>query len=188
MLRQETCWPPVARLDFSTRLLTVLCRLVYWSLGLLTAAVDRCRRLMSRVCSRGECVNYTSDTDTEEPTGPRTTLAGPQRTRQWFMSSMAATTSDESDDDSPERTRCCICYDDLESEVTKKTLLPCNHDGLAHTNCVWDWVCCHTSGDPDSGFYYISCPVCRETKTVQLVSHADSDYGSGIIGHRRSLR
>lgn len=80
---------------------------------------------------------------------------------------------------------CCICFGDIAGQVPSR-LLPCGHNKVLHNACVWEWVCCHMDGDPSSGVYHITCPICRTEKTTRLVSHSD-DYGTGPIRRRRQL-
>lgn len=82
-------------------------------------------------------------------------------------------TDDDDDDIASDSENCCICFEKI-SLQSPSLILPCVHNTSVHMDCVWDWVCCNACGDPDSGLYHISCPICRKTKTTQLVSHCDS--------------
>lgn len=90
---------------------------------------------------------------------------------------------EQSTDD--EEVMCCICFAKIECQ-SPTLLLPCTHNNVVHISCVWDWVCCHSYGDPDTGLYYITCPICRGSKTTQLVSQCDSYQGP--VRRRMSLR
>lgn len=85
-----------------------------------------------------------------------------------------------------ERSRCCICFGNINAQVPS-SLLPCPHNSVVHNSCAWEWVCCHDSTDPDRGFYHISCPMCRSTKTTQVVRYRNNAY-SEPVRYRPPLR
>lgn len=88
------------------------------------------------------------------------------------------------DVDTSSELRCCICLKRIRFRHSA-LLFPCFHNDDMHPNCAWDWVCCHPRTDLNSGTYYISCPMCRSTKTTRLVSYRDED---GPVSRRPALR
>lgn len=69
--------------------------------------------------------------------------------------------------------RCCICLGRIGPRVIPH-VFPCSHNTDVHVGCAWDWVCCHSQTDTDTGTFRIVCPVCRSTKTTRLVSYRDA--------------
>lgn len=87
-------------------------------------------------------------------------------------------------DDASSELRCCICLKRIRFRHPA-LLFPCFHNDDMHPNCAWDWVCCHPRTDLNSGTYYISCPMCRSTKTTRLVSYREE---GGPVSRRPALR
>lgn len=117
---------------------------------------------------------------------------------RWFRTDAGARdadiTEDESDSDVACRgdygdrdslaTRCCICLKKVGSRGGG-LLFPCFHNSDVHTSCAWNWVCHHPRTDPESGTFHISCPMCRSTRTAQLVSYRNVH---GPVSRRPTLR
>jgi hypothetical protein len=64
--------------------------------------------------------------------------------------------------------QCYICLEPV-LYLPGTNILSCTHNNRFHMACLWKWVVENSVTDfPQYGIFNVSCPLCRNTKVVQI--------------------